>query len=261
MRATPVRIDEYHEAPLLAGPRHTAMAVVAGVVVPVAMAWLLSGARDQVSAASAAVILSGVVVIVSASGRRSAAIAAAASATLGFDLFHALPYGSLTFHERDDAITAGALLVVGLISAGLQTRSRRHRAQFVDASDDIARIAAVTDLIASGRDVDEVVSAVAVELTDLLSLRHCHFDRGRLPGQHAQIERTGEVTYGAIRWQAGAHGLPGDQVDLPVYALGERVGCYVLVPNPGVPVTYDRRLVAVALTDQAGAAIAMRLIV
>ena len=197
----------------------------------------------------------------------AAAITAAASATIGFDVFHALPYGSLTFHERDDVITAAALLVVGLVSAGLQTRSRQHRAQFVDASDDIARIAAVTDLIASGRDVDEVVSAVAVELTDLLSLRHCHFERGLRPDiageivQTPQIERTGEVSYGTMRWHADAHGLPGPEVELPVYALGEHIGKYVLVPSPGVPVTYDRRLVAVALTDQVGAAFALRLIV
>jgi len=259
--STPTRIDDYHEAPLLDGPRPTVLAIVAGLLLPIGVAWALSGVRDQVSAAPTAVILAGVVVIVSASGRRSAAIVAATSATVGFDLFHALPYGSLTFHERDDVITAAALLVVGLVSAGLQTRSRQHQAQFVDASDDIARIAAVTDLIASGRDVDEVVSAVAVELTDLLSLRHCHFERGRRDGKIAEIERTGEVSYGAISWHAGAHGLPGTEVDLPVYALGEHVGRYVLVPTPGAAVSYDRRLVAIALTDQVGAAFALRLIV
>ena len=259
-----IRIDELHEAPLLDGPRHTALAVAAGLVLPIAVAALLSEWRDQVSAASAAVILAGVVVLVAATGRRSAAIAAAASATVGFDVFHALPYGSLTFHERDDAITAVALLVVGLVTAGLQTRSNAHRAQFVDASDDIARIAAVTDLLASGREIDEIVSAVAVELTDLLSLRHCHFVRGPADPDAtdgARIERTGEVSYGTVRWDAGTHGLPGSRVELPVHALGELVGRFVCVPNPGVPVSYDRRLVAIALTDQVGAAIALQLVV
>lgn len=255
------RIDDYHSTPRFDGPRQTMLAIVAAAVAPVAVAWALTAGRDQVTDAATAVILAGVVVVVSASGRRSAAITAAASATVGFDLFHATPYGSLTFHERDDVITAGALLVVGLIAAGLQTRSRHHQAQFVDASDDIARIAAVTDLVASGRGVDEVISAVAIELTDLLSLRHCHFERGRREAGAAHIERTGEVSLGAVRWDAGTQGLPGPEIDLPVHAVGELVGRYVLVPNPGRAVSYDRRLVAVALTDQVGAAIAMELIV
>lgn len=95
----------------------------------------------------------------------------------------------------------------------------------------------MTDVIASGRGVDEVISAVAIELTDLLSLRHCHFERGRPDAGVAHIERTGEVSFGAVRWEAGTQGLPGPGIDLPVHAVGELVGRYVLVPNPGVAVS------------------------
>jgi hypothetical protein len=35
----------------------------------------------------------------------------------------------------------------------------------------------------------------------------------------------------------------------------------VLTPSPGVPISFDRRIVAVALADQVGAAFAMHLIV
>jgi len=47
-----------------------------------------------------------------------------------------------------------------------------------------------------------------------------------------------------------------DQIDLVVHGRGRPHGRFVLTPTPGVPVSWDRRVVAVALADQAGAALA-----
>jgi hypothetical protein len=51
-------------------------------------------------------------------------------------------------------------------------------------------------------------------------------------------------------------GLPGKEVDLLVQWAGRTFGRYVLVPTPGLPLSLDRRLVAVALADQVAAAMA-----
>jgi hypothetical protein len=44
-------------------------------------------------------------------------------------------------------------------------------------------------------------------------------------------------------------------VDLIVQGLGRPLGRFILVPTPGVPLSWDRRMVAVALADQVGAAL------
>jgi K+-sensing histidine kinase KdpD len=236
------------------------LAMVAAVIAPLAVAAMFGLWRDDFNAATVAVVLAGVVVAVAATGRRSAAIVAAVSATMWFDYFHTVPYGSFMIHERDDAITAAALLFVGLVAAQIQTRSLRHQEEAEQGSNEISRIGAVTDLVASGKSVDEIIAIVCIELTDLLFLRGCHYERTPSDGRSPSIDRTGEVSYGALTWRADTQGLPGDTVDLMVYAQGRFGGRFVLVPQPGVPVPFDRRIVAVALADQVGAALAMNLI-
>jgi hypothetical protein len=66
----------------------------------------------------------------------------------------------------------------------------------------------------------------------------------------------GDVVIDELRWGVQAMGFPGREVELPVIARGETVGRFVLIPTPGEPVSFDRRVVAVALADQVGAALA-----
>ncbi len=49
-------------------------------------------------------------------------------------------------------------------------------------------------------------------------------------------------------------GLPGKQVELVVQGYGRVFGRFLLTPTPGLPVTFDRRIIAVALADQVAAA-------
>jgi hypothetical protein len=51
-------------------------------------------------------------------------------------------------------------------------------------------------------------------------------------------------------------GFPGKEVELPVIGHGLVLGRYVLVPTPAEPVSFDKRIVAVALADQVGAVLA-----
>ena len=56
-------------------------------------------------------------------------------------------------------------------------------------------------------------------------------------------------------WGAHNMGLPSPAVDLLVQARGQVLGCFVLRPTPGYPVSLHRRVVAVAIADQVGAAL------
>ena len=237
------------------------LAMVAAVLAPLAVSAVMTTWRDVLNPGTVTVVLAGVVVAVASTGRRAAAVVAAISATLWFDYFHTVPYNSFTIHQQYEAITAAALLFVGLLAAELQTRSLRRREQVEEGSNEISRIGAVTDLVASGTSVEDLLAIVNIELTDLLLLQHCRFDAGPVDPTCPMIERTGEVSYGSLRWRADKLGLPGDAVDLPIYALGRYGGRFVLTPSPGVPISFDRRIVAVALADQVGAAFAMHLIV
>jgi K+-sensing histidine kinase KdpD len=237
------------------------LALAAAVVAPLVVSATMALWRDSLNPGTVSVVLAGVVVAVASTGRRAAAVVAAVSATVWFDYFHTVPYNSFTIHERDEAITAAALLFVGLLAAEVQTRSLRRRELVEEGSNEISRIGAVTDLVASGTSVEDLLAIVNIELTDLLFLRSCRFEAEAGDGRSPAIERTGEVSYGSLRWRADKLGLPGDEVDLPIYALGRFGGRFVLTPTPGVPITFDRRIVAVALADQVGAAFAMNLIV
>jgi K+-sensing histidine kinase KdpD len=242
--------------------RSPLLTIAAGALIPVGVAALLTVWRGQLNTGTVTVVLAGVVLAVAAAtGSRSGAIVAAVSATLSFDYFFTVPYDSFTIHETDELVTAIALLFVGLVAATIQTRSLRHAEQAVESSNEISRIGAVTNLIASGEPTDSVIELVRIELIELLDLRGCRYERTPSDPHLARIERTGEVSFGALRWRADRQGLPGEEVELEVSAQGRYGGRFILRPEPGRPVSFDRRIVAVALADQVGASLAMNLIV
>jgi K+-sensing histidine kinase KdpD len=235
------------------------LAAACGAAAPLAVAAALVPLRDDLDSANVALILAAVVVAVASTGRRPATFLAALSGMIWFDFFHTRPYESFTINDHNDVVTAIVLLVVGVVVGELAIRSRRHRGQAIESSDDIGRIHAVAELVAAGEPPDHVVLAVATELRRLLSLRDCRYEPEQpthLPRPRPRVERSGEVTYGELRWGVESMGLPSDEVELPVIGRGHSFGNFVLVPTPGRPVTFDRRVVAVALADQAGAALA-----
>jgi hypothetical protein len=93
------------------------------------------------------------------------------------------------------------------------------------------------------------------ELGRLLTLRSCTFSTGA-PEVTARVLPDGEVRIGDVTWSTEDLGLPHRGVDLPVRGNGAVLGHFVLVPVPGVPVTPEALLVAVAIADQVGAALA-----
>jgi hypothetical protein len=239
--------------------RRAWLAFAAGVTAPLAVAAALVPLRDTIDNANVALVLAAVVVAVATTGSRPAVVATAVSAAAWFDFFHTRPYESFTVNDRDDVVTALVLLAVGVLVGELAIQSRRHRSAATTSSGDIARIHVVAELVAAGEPSDLVVAEVADELLLLLELRDCRFEPGLgwLEGPTvAQLERNGDVIHGGVRWRVENLGLPSRGVGLEVQGGGQTYGRYLLTPTAGLPVTFERRIVAVALADQVGAAFA-----
>jgi K+-sensing histidine kinase KdpD len=235
--------------------RSNRLALVAAVVLPIGAAAAMVPFRTRVDNTNIALGLVAVVVAVAATGGRTAGLLSAVTAALSFDFFHTRPYESLTITRRADIETAVLLLVVGLIVGELSSRSTRHRIDADQFGSDIARMHAVAELVSGGTSTAEVIVAVRIELRDLLFLKECTFTREFATRPRPRMERDGEVMMAGLRWGVSRMGLPGKEVDLIVHGRGLPLGRFVMVPAPGVPVSWDRRLVAVALADQVGAAL------
>ena len=230
-------------------------------MLPFVVAIALVPARNRIDNANVALALALAVVVVASLGHRLAVIAAAFSAMAWFDFFHTRPYGSFTIDRRDDVVTAAVLLIVGVLVGELAIRSRRHRITADVRRGEIDRIHGIAEMVAAGEDADHVVMVVASELRDLLSLRDCRYESvsdGSGLTREASLGRDGAVVMGDLLWGADTNGLPGKRVDLDVNARGRLVGRFVLEPTPAVPVSLEKRIVAVALADQVGAALSAR---
>lgn len=238
-------------------PERVQIGVVTGLAagLPVALAGALVPFRTDVPNATIALGLAALVSVLAAIGSRQSAALAALSASLGFDLFHTQPYGSLAVHRAEDVETTVLLLVVGLIVGQLATRNRHHRRLVAATSHDLGRIHATAEMLATGAPPDQVVLAVANELTDLLHLRECRFSPTFADRPGPFIERYGDVLWGAIRWDHVVNGLPGKEVTLVVEHQGLPLGRYVLLGQPGVSISTDQLVTAVALADQVGTAL------
>jgi K+-sensing histidine kinase KdpD len=232
------------------------VALAGAVVVPIAICAALVPVRTRVDNTDVALVLVAVVVAFAVFAGRPAGGLAVVSAAAGFDFFHTRPFESLSITPRTDIETAAVLLVVGLIVGELSSRSTRHRVDADQFSADIARMHAVAELVSAGEGVDAVIVAVRNELQDLLFLRGCTFSTQFASRPRPRMERDGEVMMAGLRWGVSRMGLPGKEVDLIVNGRGRPRGRFILVPSPGVPVSWDRRVVAVALADQVGAALA-----
>jgi hypothetical protein len=209
--------------------------------------------RGHVENTNIALILVVAVVAVALSAHRLAAALAALSAAFWFDFFFTVPFNSPTIASGEDALTAGLLLVVGLVVGELSVWALHQRDEASRGRADVGRIHKAAELMARGESSGRLVAAVADELRDLLFLRDCRFDAGPGDPLLPRIEGDGSVRWGELEWGTDTLGLPSKGVVLEVSGNGLPAGSFTLLPTAGVPVGRDRLVVAIALADQVGA--------
>jgi len=229
------------------------------LIAPIAIALLLIPGRTHLTTADDALILVVVTVAVASSGRRGPAAVAALTSAATFDFFLTRPYESFLISRQADLTTEVLFVVVGLLVGELAARGQRHRREAAEGRHELTRIHDMAERIAGGEEPDFVLMAVAAELRDLLSLQDCRFVREPPSGKGAWIEADGTVRLNPLRWPSAVAGLPTKRVELPVRGGGRILGTFILTPTPAMPITQERCVVAVALADQLGTALSVRL--
>lgn len=229
---------------------------VLAVVAPIATALVLIPGRGHLGVADDALILIVVTVAVASSGNRGAAALAALVSALAFDFFLTRPYQSLRIHHQSDLTTELLFVLVGLLVGELAARGHAYRRAAVEGRHGLDRIRGVAEQIVEGEDPEFVMISVAAQLTDLLALQDCRFVRRQPSRKGAWIQTDGTVRLNPLQWPTSSAGLPTSQVELPVRGGGEVVGVFLLTPTPARPISHERCVVAVALADQLGAALA-----
>ena len=235
--------------------------VAVGIPVTVAVAAVMATARSFFDTTNAALVLMIVVVAIAAVGGRTAGIVTALTAVISFDFFHTEPYLSLAIDSRDDIETTVLLLVVAVLVGTIATAGRSARRRETTARAEIRRIHRVAEAAASGSDPAQVIEVAQDELRALLQLQQSRFEA--LPiesgmvlprlGRNGAVQGVTERQFRVTDDGRSGFELPASGVELPVLARGQHIGRFVLVPTPGVPVTLEDRLVAVAIADQVAA--------
>ncbi len=232
-------------------------ALLAGLAAPLALTAVLVPFRGSFPNTDAALALVLVVVAVAADGYRLAGIAAAVSAAVWFDFFLTAPYERFTITRSTDVETTVLLLAVGVAVTEIAVRGRAQHAAAARRAGYLDGLNAAARAAATGGEARLVVDQVREELTRLLSLAECRFQDGAAGiGQPPRLLRDGQVMTAYGRWDATENGLPpGKDTELLVEAGGLLQGRFLLTPGPRNHPTREELLVAVALADQAGAAL------
>jgi K+-sensing histidine kinase KdpD len=232
---------------------------VVAIVLPLGVAAILVPFRSSFASAASALVLVAVIVFVAVIGNRIAGFLATVSATLWFDFFLTRPFERLAITHRPDIETAVSLFVVGIVVTELAARNRHHQRAATEESDYVGLIYTLSELAASGAPTPDVIERARGELVGLLYLRSCRYDEGASARTMARIEHDGQVVHGGALWAVDQIGLPGPEVELVVQGRGQPLGRFLLTPTPGLPVSLQRRVVAVALADQVGGVLNPRL--
>jgi K+-sensing histidine kinase KdpD len=233
------------------------LAVAAGLVAPLALTAVLVPFRSSLANTDAALALILIVVIVAAAGNRLAGFVAAISAAAWFDFFLTRPYEQFAITRAADIETTVLLLVIGVAVTEIAVWGRRQhsaasrRAGYLDGINHAARA------VSAGESPSALADRIAASLTQLLSLRSCEFQYGVAGiGRPARLAHDGTITMAGRPYDLPyADWPPESGLELLVETGGRLQGRYLMHPGQARP-TREELLVAIALADQAGAALA-----
>jgi hypothetical protein len=229
--------------------------LAAAVLSPLTVAAALLPFRNQIQASNVALVLVLAVLVAAVIGGRPGGAIAALVAAVTFDFLFTRPYYSFSINNGDDIQTVVLLLAVGLAVGEIVARSRQSRAVAHRRSREAEHLRHVAELAAGGESPGRLVTVVQNELTEILDLKSCRFERPPFPTSLPQLRHRG------IRVDAGTADPGGlnSQVELPVRAGGRVLGRFVLTmpaDGTGIGLPGESRALAAALADQLGAALA-----
>jgi K+-sensing histidine kinase KdpD len=234
------------------------LAMLVGLAAPLALAAILVPFRSSFPNTDAALALILVVVAVAANGDRRAGVLAAVSAAAWFDFFLTRPYERFAITSRTDIETTVLLLVIGVAVTELAVWGRSQHAAASRRAGYLDGINTAAQAVAAGGSPSVLIDQVTGQLTRLLTLRSCRFEYGVAGiGQPARLRRDATVTTKHRVWAVEAVGFPPDMdVELLVQSGGVFQGRFLMTPDHAARPTLEQRLLAVALADQVGAALA-----
>ncbi len=234
------------------------LAVLAALAVPLALAAVLIPFRTSFPNTDAALALILVVVAVAANGDRLAGVLAALSAAVWFDFFLTQPYERFSITSRSDIETTVLLLVIGVAVTELAVWGRRQHTAADRRAGYLEGISSAAQAVATGSSPSVLTEQVTGQLIRLLTLRSCRFQHGVAGiGRPARLQHDGSLIVQHRAWDVDAEGFPADtDIELLVESGGLFQGRFLMTPDRAARPTLEQRLLAVALADQVGAALA-----
>jgi hypothetical protein len=237
------------------GDRLAVSALVVAVAGPVVVAVAMLPLRADLRTSNVALILVLAVLVAAIVGGRLGGALAALSAAVSLDFLFTRPYYSFSISDGGDVQTVALLLVVGLVVGEIVARSRHSHAVARRRSREAEHLRHVAELAAGGESSGRLIALVQNELTSILDLKSCRFERPPFRSTLPQLRHRG------VRVNAGKPDADGlnSQLELPVRGGGKLLGRFVLTmpaDGTGTRLPGESRQLAVALADQLGAALA-----
>ncbi len=230
--------------------------VLVGLFAPLAVAAILAPFRASFAPAPAALVLVAVVVAVAVLGTRAAGYVASLSSAAWFDFFLTRPYDRFAISQRPDIEAAVCLVVVGVLVTELAARGRHHFRALSEETTYVAALRDLTELAVGGASTALLVERTTDELVTVLGLRACRFETVMTEPPRARLGPSGEIEHVGMLWPVEELGIPGPEAEIVAQWRGRVLGHFVLTPTPGLAVSLERRVVAVALANVAAAALA-----
>lgn len=105
-----------------------------------------------------------IVVVTALRFQRSTALIAALASVLGFDFFLIPPYGTLAVSDVEYVVTFAALLVVALVTSGLQARARAQSTAALRREAQTAALYECSRALSAANSVEEIVRALCEQV-------------------------------------------------------------------------------------------------
>jgi K+-sensing histidine kinase KdpD len=233
--------------------------LAAAVLAPLAVCALLIPFRHSFDNANGALLLVLVIVAVASFGIRPAGVVAAVSSAVWFDFFLTVPYYRFAIANRDDIENTVLLVVIGAAVTEIAMWGRRQQARASRQNGYLAGVLTASRRGAAGGSAAELIDHVRAELVDVLGIDGCRFAAATTGRADApQLNHDGSVTRGSHVLKVERDGLPtNSEIELLVQQGGRDRGCFLLTAAARITrPDLEQRLVAVALADQVGAALA-----